>query len=529
MTVTPTCPTAPPAAGDPLAAATNSLAELREQLVRPDAAIDRQHHKGKLHARERLALLLDPGSFSEIDPFRRHVAFGAGLDDRRPAGDGVITGFGRIDGRQVFVFAHDFTVFGGTLGATFARKICKIMDMALAARAPVIGINDGAGARIQEGVDALAGYGELFRRNVAASGVIPQISVLAGPCAGGAAYSPALTDFVFMVDELATAFITGPDVIRAVTGEQVDAQHLGGSQVHATRTGVAHFTAPDEASCLESVRRLLSYLPSSHAGGSPVHPALDDPFRRCDGIAGLVPGNRRQAYDVRPVIETVLDDQSWYEVAARWAPNVITGFGRLAGHAIGVVANQPLRKAGVLDIHSSEKAARFVRFCDAFSIPLVTFVDTPGFMPGSDQEYGGVIRRGAKLLYAYCEASVPRLSVVLRKAYGGAYIVMDSRSVGSDLALAWPANEIAVMGAEGAVDVIHRRAIASAGDPAACRDELIESYRAHSMHPFMAAERGHIDDVIDPADTRRRLAEGLAALRGKQASPIGRRHGNVPL
>jgi acetyl-CoA carboxylase carboxyltransferase component len=514
---------------DTLEQCTQAMRRARRDLVDLPAARSKQHQRGKLHARDRINVLLDPGSFVEIDGFRRHVAFGAGLDGRRPAGDGVVTGWGTVQGRQVFVFAHDFTVMGGSLGATFARKICKVMDLALAARAPIVGISDGAGARIQEGVDALAGYGEIFKRNVAASGVIPQISVLAGPCAGGAAYSPALTDFVFMVEEVATMFVTGPDVVKAVTGEVIDAEGLGGAEVHQTCSGVAHFVDDDEVTCLERVRALLSYLPSSSAGEPRWELTGDDADRRCDDLLRIVPANARAGYDVRDVIGEVLDRWTWMEVSERWAENVVCGFGRLDGRAVGVVANQPAVRAGVLDIDASEKAASFVRTCDAFNIPLVTLVDVPGFLPGSDQEHGGIVRRGAKLLYAYCEATVPRVQVILRKAYGGAYIVMDSRSVGCDVSLAWPANEIAVMGAEGAVDVLHRRELAAADDADGRRRELVDHYRETMMHPWTAAERGHVDDLIDPTETRRALIRALRMLADKRVPRPDRKHGNIPL
>jgi acetyl-CoA carboxylase carboxyltransferase component len=489
----------------------------------------RQHDKGKLHARERLDLLLDPDSFVEIDALRRHVAFAAGLDDRRPHGDGVVTGWGTVDGRQVFVFAHDFTTFGGSLGATFADKICKVMDLAISTKQPLVGINDGAGARIQEGVDALAGYGRIFRRNVAASGIVPQLSVLAGPCAGGAAYSPALTDFTFMVEGIANTFVTGPDVVRTVTGETTSADDLGGTRLHTSRTGVAHFDAPDERSCFAAVRTLLGYLPSSSGTPVPYHPTTDSPDRLCPELAGIVPTNPRQSYDVRAVIRAVTDDGNWFEVAARWARNLVVGFARLDGHVVGVVANQPRVKAGVLDIASSEKGARFVRFCDGFGLPLVTLVDVPGFLPGTQQEHDGIVRRGAKLLYAYCEATVPRIQVILRKAYGGAYIVMDSRSIGCDVSFAWPTNEIAVMGAEGAVSLLYRRELAAAPDPSTVHRKLVERYRQHVVHPQAAAERGHIDDVIEPADTRRLLIRSLRALLGKSTPRPPRKHGNIPL
>jgi acetyl-CoA carboxylase carboxyltransferase component len=488
-----------------------------------------QHAKGKLHARERLALLIDHGSFVEIGPERKHVAFGAGLDERRPAGDGVLTGWGRVDGRTVFVFAHDFTAFAGSLGATFADKICKVMDLADAAGAPVVGISDGAGARIQEGVDALAGYGRIFRRNVAMSGVIPQLSVLAGPCAGGAAYSPALTDFTFMVEGIANSFITGPDVVRTVTGEDVSADSLGGARLHADRTGVAHFTFPDEAACFASVRSLLGYLPAAAGVPAPRGPVDDPADRACPELNRIVPTDPRKSYDVRKVVTEVTDAGSWLEIGARWARNLVVGFARLNGQVVGVVANQPQAKAGVLDIAAAEKGARFVRFCDAFGIPLVTFVDVPGFLPGSRQEHGAIIRHGAKLLYAYCEATVPRLQVVLRKAYGGAYIVMDSRSIGSDVALAWPGNEIAVMGADSAVNLLYRRELAASEDPSALHRDLTERYRTLVSHPYAAAERGHVDDVIDPADTRRLLISSLEMLRGKTVMQRPRKHGNMPL
>ena len=500
----------------------------RSVADRPDARAS-QHGTGKLHARERIDLLLDPGSFVEIEPLRRHRAFGAGLDDRRPHGDSVVTGSGTVDGRTVFVFAHDFTVFGGSLGETHAQKICKVMDLAVAARAPIVGINDGAGARIQEGVDALAGYGSIFRRNVAASGVVPQISVLAGPCAGGAAYSPALTDFVFMVEDLATTFITGPDVVAAVTGEQVSAQELGGAAVHTKQSGLAHFGYGDEQQCLAAVRTLLGYLPQSSAEQPSARPPADEPDRACPDLLGLVPASPRGAYDVRKIVQRVVDTGSWFEVAGRFARNLVVGFARLDGHSVGIVANQPMSRAGVLDIAASEKGARFVRFCDAFNIPLVTFVDVPGFLPGTRQESDGIIRRGAKLLFAYCEATVPRVQVILRKAYGGAYIVMDSRSVGADLSFAWPTNEVAVMGAEGAVEVLHRRALRAAPDPGQRKRQLADEYRAAVMHPYLAAERGHVDDLIDPADTRRVLVRSLRLLRGKTVLAPARKHGNIPL
>ncbi|TDP90580.1 acetyl-CoA carboxylase carboxyltransferase subunit beta /acetyl-CoA carboxylase carboxyltransferase subunit alpha [Labedaea rhizosphaerae] len=492
------------------------------------AATDRQHAKGKLTARERIDLLLDPRSFTEVDPLRRHRATGFGLAANRPYTDGVVTGWGTVHGRTVFVYAHDFRIFGGSLGEAHAAKIHKIMDMAEAAGAPLVSLNDGAGARIQEGVTALAGYGGIFRRNARLSGVIPQISVMLGPCAGGAAYSPALTDFVFAVRGVAQMFITGPDVVTAVTGEQVSHDALGGADVHAGSSGVAHFVHDDEQSCLEDVRYLLSLLPANNRELPPSAPAVDPADRPTDALLGLVPANPNQSYDIRAVIEELVDDRDHLEVHAGWAPNLVCALARLGGQVVGVLANQPATLAGVLDIRASEKGARFVQFCDAFNIPLITLVDVPGFLPGVDQEHDGIIRHGAKLLYAYCNATVPRISLVLRKAYGGAYIVMDSRSIGSDLTLAWPTNEIAVMGADGAANVIFRKEIAAAADPEAVRQKRIKEYKTELMHPYHAAERGLIDDVIDPRETRAVLAAALAMLRTKHADLPARKHGNPP-
>jgi methylmalonyl-CoA decarboxylase subunit alpha len=491
-------------------------------------ATERQHAKGKLTARERIDLLLDEGSFREMEQFRRHRATGFGMEARRPYTDGVITGWGTVFGRTVFVYAHDFRIFGGALGEAHAEKIHKVMDKAVAVGAPLISLNDGAGARIQEGVTALAGYGGIFRRNTKASGVIPQISVMLGPCAGGAAYSPALTDFVFMVRDTAQMFITGPDVVRSVTGEEITMNGLGGADVHANTSGVAHFAYDDEQSCLEDVRYLISMLPANNRELPVSDPPDDPPTRRSARLRDLIPVDGTKPYDIRAVIEEVVDDGEYFEVSATWAGNVVCAFARLAGRTVGIVANQPSSFAGVLDIHASEKAARFVRFCDAFTISLVTLVDVPGFLPGVDQEHGGIIRHGAKLLYAYCDATVPRVSVVLRKAYGGAYIVMDSRSIGADIALAWPTNEIAVMGAEGAANIIFRRDIAAADNPEAEREQRMKEYRAELMHPYYAAERGLVDDVIDPAKTREALINALAMLHGKHAEPPARKHGNPP-
>jgi acetyl-CoA carboxylase carboxyltransferase component len=493
-----------------------------------EKATEAQRAKGKLTARERIDLLLDEGTFREVEPLRRHRATGFGLEAKRPYTDGVITGWGTVHGRTVFVYAHDFRIFGGALGEAHATKIHKIMDMAIAAGAPLVSLNDGAGARIQEGVSALAGYGGIFQRNTRASGVIPQISVMLGPCAGGAAYSPALTDFVFMVRETSQMFITGPDVVQAVTGEQITQNGLGGADVHADVTGVAHFAYDDEQTCLEEVRYLLSLLPQNNRETAPAVPALDPADRRCDRLLDLVPVEGHRPYDMRAVVAEIVDDGEYLEVHERWATNIICALARIDGETVGVVANQPTTLAGVLDIHASEKAARFVQFCDAFNIPLVTLLDVPGFLPGVDQEHGGIIRHGAKLLYAYCNATVPRISVVLRKAYGGAYIVMESRSVGADLAYAWPSNEIAVMGAEGAANVIFRRQIAASADPDATRAELVEQYRDALTHPYYAAERGLVDDVIDPAETRQVLVHGLRMLRTKHAEMPQRKHGNAP-
>jgi acetyl-CoA carboxylase carboxyltransferase component len=519
-----------PATGNSVQERLDELAAIKEAvLAGPDpAATERQHDKGKLTARERVELLLDKGSFNEVEPLRRHRATGFGLEARKPYTDGVITGWGTVDGRTVFVYAHDFRIFGGALGEAHAQKIHKIMDMAEATGAPVVSLNDGAGARIQEGVTALAGYGGIFQRNTRASGVIPQISVMLGPCAGGAAYSPALTDFVFMVRGTSQMFITGPDVVKAVTGEEITQNGLGGADVHASTSGVAHFAYDDEEGCLDDVRFLLGLLPSNNRETSPVTETGDPADRTTDALLDLVPADANRAYDVRTVIEEIVDDGEHFEVHAGWAPNIVVAFARLDGHVVGIVANQPASMAGVLDIESSEKAARFVQLCDAFNIPLVTLVDVPGFLPGVDQEHNGIIRRGAKLLYAYCNATVPRISLIMRKAYGGAYIVMDSRSIGADLTLAWPTNEIAVMGAEGAANVIFRREINASEDPDAVRQSKIQEYQSELMHPYYAAERGLIDDVIDPRQTRTVLIRSLAMLRAKHAELPSRKHGNPP-
>jgi acetyl-CoA carboxylase carboxyltransferase component len=491
-------------------------------------AIERQHAKGKMLARERVDFLLDPGSFNELDLLARHRAHAAGLEEH-PYTDGVITGWGTIHGRKVFVFSQDFTVFGGALGEVFAEKIHKLMDVALKVGAPVIGLNDGAGARIQEGVVSLASYGGIFYRNVLASGVVPQISVVLGPCAGGAVYSPAMTDFIFMVRESSHMFITGPDVVRTVTGEDVTLEELGGAMSHATKSGVATFVAADEKACLEDVRYLLSFLPSNNLEDPPAFESGDDPERLCPGLIDLMPDTANKPYDMKKVITTVVDDGEFFEYFPHWAGSIVCGFARLDGHPVGIVGNQPMVLAGVLDIDSSEKAARFVRTCDAFNIPIVTFVDVPGFLPGVDQEYGGIIRHGAKLLYAYCEATVPRIQVITRKAYGGAYVVMNSKSIGADLAYAWPSAELAVMGPQGAVEILYRRELQQAADPAARRAELVAEYTAKYANPYSAAERGYVDDVIDPAETRVKLIAGFRMLRSKREELPRRKHGNMPL
>jgi acetyl-CoA carboxylase carboxyltransferase component len=491
-------------------------------------ATEAQHTKGKLTVRERLERLFDEGTFTEIEPLRRHRATAFGLEARRPHSDGVVIGWGLVHSRTVFAYAHDFRIFGGSLGEAHAEKIHKVMDLAESAGTPIVSLCDGAGARIQEGVTALAGYGGIFRRNVRASGVIPQISVIVGPCAGGAAYSPALTDFVFMVRDVAQLFVTGPDVVQTVTGEVVTHDALGGADVHGATSGVASFVYDDEEDCLADVRYLLSFLPSNNRELPPVEAAADPIDPTGQRLLDVVPVEPGQPYDVRDVIREIADDGDLFEVHENWARNIVCGLTRLDGHVVGIVANQPTTMAGVLDIHASEKAARFVQFCDAFNVPLVTLVDVPGFLPGVSQEHNGIIRHGAKLLYAYCNATVPRVQLILRKAFGGAYIVMDSRSIGTDLSLAWPTNEIAVMGAEGAAEIVFRREIADSPEPEITRAKRIAEYREELMHPFYAAERGLVDDVIDPADTRRVLVDTLAMLRAKHGDLPARKHGNQP-
>jgi propionyl-CoA carboxylase beta chain len=507
------------------------LAEMRAraELGGGEARIKAQHAKGKLTARERLDLLLDEGSFREFDRFVTHRETEFGLSEQVVLGDGVVTGQGRIHGRSVLVFSQDFTVFGGSLSEAHAEKICKVMDMAVKAGVPVIGLNDSGGARIQEGVKSLGGYAEIFWRNTQASGVVPQISVVLGPCAGGAVYSPAITDFIYMVDGSSYMFVTGPDVVKTVTHEEVDFERLGGAETHATTSGVAHFMKESEPAVLEHVRELFKYIPQNNMDAPPMGPADDPPDRMDEELLDIVPDSPNKPYDVHEVISRVVDRDSFYEVHADYAKNIVVGFAHLGGHSIGVIANQPAVLAGVLHIDSSMKGARFIRFCDAFNIPIVTFEDVPGFLPGVAQEHGGIIKHGAKLLYAYCEATVPKLTVILRKAYGGAYDVMNSKHVRGDFNFAWPTAEIAVMGPKGAVEILFRRQIAEAKDAQAETDRLIEQYEEQFAHPYIAASRGYLDDVIDPRETRPRLIESLRMVQNKREPGPPRKHGNIPL
>ena len=491
--------------------------------------IDAQHGRGKLTARERMALLMDEGSFVEMDTFVTHRATDFGLADRKFLGDAVVTGYGRVDGRQVFAFAQDFTVFGGSLSEAVSQKICKVMDLAAKTGCPLVGLNDSGGARIQEGVTSLAAYGDIFLRNTLFSGVIPQISVIVGPAAGGAVYSPAITDFVFMVSGTGQMYITGPDVIKAVTGEEVTHEELGGAAAHAIRSGVAQFVYETEEECIAEVRRLLGFLPGNNLDDGPLVVTGDGAGQADPDLASLVPDDANRPYDVRDIIYRVVDDEEFMEVHQTFAPNIVVGFGRMDSRTVGIVGNQPQHLAGVLDIDASNKAARFVRFCDCFNIPLVTLVDVPGFMPGVDQEYGGIIRHGAKLIYAYAEATVPKVCVIMRKAYGGAYIVMSSKHLRSDVNLVWPSAEIAVMGAEGAVNIIYRGEISGSGDPDQTRKELVADYQEKFTNPFVAANRGFVDDVIDPAETRPRLIRALEMLQNKQDTLPAKKHGNIPL
>ena len=507
------------------------LQKLRERSRQGggEERIETQHKKGKFTARERIALLVDEGTFEELDPFVLHRATDFGMAERTFPGDAVVTGYGYINGRLTYIYAQDFTVFGGSLSKVVGEKICKVMDLALRSGAPVIGLNDSGGARIQEGVDSLAGYGDIFLRNTRSSGVIPQITVIMGPAAGGAVYSPALTDFIFMVKGTGQMYITGPDVIKAVTGEEVTHEELGGATAHASKSGVAHFSFESEEECLEQVRRLLTFLPQNNMDDPSYQEPLDEPNRREEDLAYIVPEDSQKPYDMKDIIHRVVDDGDFMEVHELYAANILVGFSRMNGRPVGVVAQQPLYMAGVLDIDASNKGARFVRYCDAFNIPLVTFVDVPGFMPGVNQEYGGIIKHGAKLIYAYAEATVPKISVITRKAYGGAYIVMSSKHLLGDINYAWPSAEIAVMGPEGAVNIIYRQELQNAEDPDALRAQRMQEYRGKFASPYVAASRGFIDDVIDPIDTRPKIISALEMLQSKRESLPPKKHGIIPL
>jgi acetyl-CoA carboxylase carboxyltransferase component len=507
------------------------LYDLREQAKQGGGAdrVEKQHAQGKLTARERIDLLLDSGSFRELDMFVTHRATDFGMEDKKYLGDSVVTGWGTIDGRLAYVFSQDFTVFGGSLSQVHAQKICKVMDLAMKNGAPVIGLNDSGGARIQEGVVSLGGYADIFLRNTLASGVVPQISAIMGPCAGGAVYSPALTDFIFMVKNSSYMFITGPDVVKTVTHEDVTFEELGGAIVHNSKSGVAHFASDSEADCLYLIRQLLGYLPQNNMEDPPFAQTQDDALRMEEALNAIVPDNPNKPYDMKEVIHLVVDEGTFLEVQEHFAMNIIVGFARLGGHSIGIVAQQPQVLAGVLDIDSSEKAARFIRFCDSFNVPLITFEDVPGFLPGVSQEHGGIIRSGAKLLYAYCEATVPKITVITRKAYGGAYDVMNSKHIRGDYNVAWPSAEIAVMGPDGAVNIVFRKEIAEAEDPVAKKAELVAMYREKFANPYVAAEWGYIDDVIEPKETRPRLINALEMLQNKRDSNPAKKHGNIPL
>jgi propionyl-CoA carboxylase beta chain len=512
------------------------LEELRRRSAEAEAGggperREREHQAGKLTARERIHLLLDEGTFEELDKFVRHHCVDFGMQEQRPAGDGFVTGFGRIDGRLVYVFAQDFTVFGGSLSETNALKICKIMDLAMRAGAPVIGLNDSGGARIQEGVMSLAGYADIFLRNTLASGVVPQISAIMGPCAGGAVYSPAITDFIFMTRETSYMFVTGPDVIKTVTHEEVTKQELGGAMTHNATSGVAHFVSRDDADCLAMIRELMSFLPSNNLDDPPRKTTSDPPTRREESLSTLIPQDPQKPYDIKDVIHAVVDDGYFFEVHEHFAKNLVVGFARLDGRPVGLVANQPAFLAGVLDINASVKGARFVRFCDAFNIPLITFEDVPGFLPGTQQEFGGIIKHGAKLLFAFAEATVPKITVITRKAYGGAYCVMSSKHIRTDANFAWPTAEIAVMGPEGAVNIVYKREFEKApeSEREKLRQEKIAEFRGRFANPFVAAERGYIDAVIEPAETRARIITSLRALENKRDTNPKKKHGNIPL
>jgi propionyl-CoA carboxylase beta chain len=507
------------------------LRELNEQakLGGGQKRIEEQHAKGKLTARERIELLLDPGTFNELDQFVVHQCTEFGMGEKKFLGDGVVTGYGTVDGRLVYVFSQDFTVFGGSLGEMFAKKVCKLMDSALKTGAPVIGLNDSGGARIQEGVASLAGYGDIFFRNVISSGVVPQISAIMGPCAGGAVYSPALTDFVIMVDKTAHMFITGPDVVKAALGQEVTFEELGGAMIHSTTSGVAHFITRDEQQAIQIIKKLLSYVPNNYLEDPPVVTPIDDPNRTDDTLAHVIPDDPDKPYDVKEIITRIVDSREFFEIQPLWAQNIVIGFARLNGKPIGIVANQPMHYAGALDISSSMKAGRFIRFCDCFNIPIVTFVDVPGFLPGTEQEHGGIIKHGSKLLYAYCEATVPKITVILRKDYGGAYDVMGSKHSGADINYAWPTAEIAVMGPQGAINIIFRKEINEAKDPEQKRLELVGDYRQKFASPYIAAQKGYVDEVIQPAETRPKLISALESFATKRESRPARKHGNVPL
>ena len=491
-------------------------------------AVEKQKAKGKGTARERIAKLLDPGSFVELDEFVTHRCSNFGLEERKPLGDGVVTGWGTIEGRKVFIYSQDFTVFGGSLGEKHADKICKVMDMAMQMGCPVIGLNDSGGARIQEAVDSLNGYGKIFKRNTMASGVIPQFSVILGPTAGGAVYSPALTDYIFMVDGESVMHITGPEVIKAVTGEEITSEDLGGAGAHNTVSGVAHFEAKDEAECFDQIRKVLSYLPLNNLDDAPIKPTADSPARADVSLREVVPVNPNKGYDVHEVLSKVFDDGEFTEVQAGYAKNIITGYGRIGGRSVGVVANNADVLAGCLDINASDKASRFVRHCDAFNLPIITFVDVPGYLPGADQEHNGIIRKGAKLLYAYSEATVPLITVIMRKAYGGAYLAMSSKSLGADVVLAWPQAEIAVMGAEGAASIVFKKEIDGASDPSAKRLEKIDEYREAFANPYRAAERGYVDRVIMPEETRKAVYQALEGIESKRETRPAKKHGVIP-
>jgi propionyl-CoA carboxylase beta chain len=507
------------------------LREMTEQakLGGGQKRIEDQHTRGKLTARERVELLLDQGSFNELDQFVVHQCAEFGMTDKKIPGDGVITGYGTIDGRLVYVFSQDFTVFGGSLGEMFAKKVCKLMDLALKTGTPVIGLNDSGGARIQEGVASLGGYGDIFFRNVISSGVVPQISAVMGPCAGGAVYSPALTDFIIMVDKTSHMFITGPDVVKTVLGQEVSFEDLGGAMIHSQTSGVCHFIAKDEQHCIQLVKKLLSYLPSNYLEDPPAAEPTDDPNRTDPSVAHVLPDDPDKPYDVKEIILRVVDSGEFFEVQSLWAQNIVVGFARLNGKVVGIVANQPAHCAGALDINSSMKAGRFVRFCDCFNIPIITFVDVPGFLPGIEQEHGGIIKHGSKLLYAYCEATVPKITVILRKDYGGAYDVMGSKHSGADINYAWPTAEIAVMGPHGAINIIFRKEINEAKDPKQKHMELVAEYRQKFASPYIAAQKGYIDEVIDPAQTRPKLISALESLTAKREQRPTRKHSNLPL